>query len=311
MKKEKTPEILNNTPWSLFLDIDGVLGARLLRPFGQNEFRPIQKRHLIVIGNQLRELQGSYGVRVVINTGRAVGETRKIVSVMNGGDETYDLICEHGTELITKGAEVSLLPEDLKPVAHFLGEELSHHLNSYGHWVLDKNNTCTVQFPANMIGKTDLIAKYKEKILEHSSQLVSFNKYFNREIRLSEGSTYIDFLLKDWGKKQGIEVYFANGGLKKSNAMAIGDELNDTYMMEACGYAACPSDSQPGMKEYLSKLQKGTYLISGRPLTLGTMQAIKSFGEMIRTGSKILQATEDNYESLAVREYNRYIKTVS
>jgi len=263
--------------WSIFLDMDGVVGKMLLRPQEVDYFRPLQLQHMRSIGRQIQDLQ-ELGVSAIINTGRQIGETKRIVGRL-GVDK---FLCENGAILSNNGKISMLLPDDKKETASYLGGELSDKLKEINYWIPVKLTMCSVQMPAKILQKQDEMEAFKNDLLARAMTFEKFRYFYeNGKINCTLNPEAVDFSLSDWDKGKGTRAYLQKYNLDFKKSLAIGDSGSDIPMMEACGFAACPVDASDEVKNYLSG-RKGSYEAK-LPLTIGTMETLNAFKKMLES----------------------------
>lgn len=92
------------------------------------------------------------------------------------------------------------------------------------------------------------------KILRKSAYIISTEK--NLVVSARAKKLNIPVLQGVRDKSHIIKIISKEKNVKLSKILFVGNDLNDYYAMQLCGYSACPSDSHPKIKDIASFVLK-------------------------------------------------------
>jgi HAD superfamily hydrolase (TIGR01484 family) len=272
---QNPPEILQNPSFTVFIDVDGVVG-RELPPYEQGQLTELQEKQLRDLGVVIERLQ-EIGVACIPCTGRSA-ET--LCAKRNNSKSILDLLgtgfalCENGGVLaVNSGEDIFITISSEKQ--SLLGEIKDKFENEN---LLAKRTMVTIQFP---LGKTDeqrcQLAEEIEKLLDDDL------KKRMEEAGIEWGASAHAYDFSPIDKAGGVEQFCEKLGIDLDQTLAIGDSGGDIPMMNVCKYAACPANASEEVKICIEdKESNGFIAVEGFNTATGALKILTLTGKAFK-----------------------------
>ncbi len=234
---------------AIFLDFDWTLFDHKTRTFNERGIKALQEAH-------------QKGIKLIINSAR----TYYSLKMLN----TFNLIPLDGFVVHNGGASIiddkilyaDFMDDDIKnDIINFLNE---HHFSYnimclYDTYIKNTNPKLIEEFYSVFYEPYPLpISKYKNEqalsiqifsSVEDDDALKDLAKKYNLIFnRFSDKN--VELCQKEFLKSKGVQAIFDYLNLKKENAFAFGDDINDISMFDAVKYSVCLGNGHKIAKEH-------------------------------------------------------------